>query len=263
MREAGPVGTAPGLDVPVPVTPHPPWLDRLAKAAQRVAPEYFGRALPPREGGRKSAVLILFGPHPEGGEDVVLTHRSNTLRSHAGQISFPGGRLDPTDAGPVPGALREAHEEIGLDIGTVRVVTQLPELYINVSASVVTPVVAWWERPMPLSVRSPAEVAQVDRVPLARLTTPRHRFTAVHPSGYHGPAFAVDDMLIWGFTANVLTTVFDLAGLEEPWDDTVQRTLPDHFFQRLPRPAVPDGPRRDHRNGTAGRGEGSPSGESR
>jgi len=63
----------------------------------QLEPEFFSRFLPPDEGGRQSAVLILFGPGEDGGEDVVLTERSHSMRSHAGQVSFPGGAIDPTD----------------------------------------------------------------------------------------------------------------------------------------------------------------------
>ena len=71
--------------------------------------------IPPPADGRRSAVLILFGHDPEHGPDVLLTERASTLRSHAGQVSFPGGRTDPDDRDAVATALREAEEETGLE----------------------------------------------------------------------------------------------------------------------------------------------------
>jgi 8-oxo-dGTP pyrophosphatase MutT (NUDIX family) len=193
-------------------------------------PEFFSRFLPPDEGGRQSAVLILFGPNAEGGEDVVLTQRSHSMRSHAGQVSFPGGAIDPIDSGPVSAAMREAQEEVGLDRAGVEVVAELPALYLQPSNFVVTPVLAWWAEPTPISVVDHLEVARVLRAPLSELTDPARRFTITHPSGFVGPAFDVDGLLVWGFTAGLLSKVIELAGLERPWDRDDHRPLPAHLL---------------------------------
>jgi len=192
-------------------------------------PGFFSRFAPPDQGGRASAVLILFGPSPQGGEDVVLTERSHSMRSHAGQVSFPGGAIDPVDTGPVSAALREAREEVGLDPAGVQVVAQLPALYLPPSNFVVTPVLAWWAQPSPISVVDHLEVARVLRAPLSELTDPARRFTVSHPSGFVGPAFDVDGLLVWGFTAGLLSKVIELAGLERSWDRADQRPLPAHL----------------------------------
>lgn len=192
-------------------------------------PSWFSAFLPPAEGGRQSAVLMLFGPNDDGGEDVVLTERSSALRSHAGQVSFPGGSLDCGDSGPVSAALREAHEEVGLDPDGVEIIAELPALYLSPSDFVVTPVVAWWPQPTPIGVVDTAEVARVVRAPLRELTDPARRFTVTHPSGYLGPAFDVDGLLVWGFTAGLLSKVIELSGLEREWDRTSRRPLPDRF----------------------------------
>lgn len=218
----------------------PRWMRALTTRLGEVPPQYFSRFLP---GGTESAsaVLMLFGPHEGsgGGEDVVLTQRSSALRSHAGQVSFPGGRLDPDDAGPVCAALREAREEIDLDHRGVQIVANLPTLSIPVSNSAVTPVLAWWASPSPIRASSPMEVERVVRVRVADLLEPEHRFTVIHPSGYRGPGFAVADLFIWGFTAGLLAKTLDLAGLTRPWDVRRVEPLPDRFERRPGDPQTP------------------------
>lgn len=98
----------------------PGWLDPVVHAVETVEPLQLSRFLPPEDGGgRQSAVLILFG-EGELGPELLLMERASSLRSHAGQPSFPGGALDPEDGdpkadGPLRAALREAEEETGLD----------------------------------------------------------------------------------------------------------------------------------------------------
>jgi 8-oxo-dGTP pyrophosphatase MutT (NUDIX family) len=174
---------------------------------------------------RRSAVLILFGEGPAG-PDVLLIEKSAHLRSHAGQPAFPGGQADPGDDYPIGTALREAEEEAGVDPDGVRVLATLQELFLGPSDNLVVPVVAWWDDPRDVSTGDPAEVARVARVPLAELTDPANRFRVSHPSGYIGPAFAVADMLVWGFTAGLLDAILDAAGLAQPWDTRDVRPLP-------------------------------------
>jgi 8-oxo-dGTP pyrophosphatase MutT (NUDIX family) len=201
-------------------------MDQLQARLSEQDPAFFRRFSPPDEGARASAVLILFGPTEGGGEDVVLTERSRSMRSHAGQVSFPGGGIDPLDSGPVFAALREAREEVGLDPAGVEVVAELPALYLPPSNYVVTPILAWWARPSPISVVDQLEVARVLRAPLSELTDPARRFMVAHPSGFVGPAFDVDGLLVWGFTAWLLSKVIELAGLEVSWDQSDCRPLP-------------------------------------
>ncbi|WP_432035701.1 NUDIX hydrolase [Streptomyces cucumeris] len=200
----------------------PEWLLPLARAAETIEPTQLSRFLPPRAGGRPSAVLVLFGEGARGPE-LLLMERSGSLRSHAGQPSFPGGALDPEDGdpdgtGPLRAALREAEEETGLDPTGVQIFSVLPRLYIPVSGFVVTPVLGWWHRPSPVGPVDPAETARVFTVPVADLTDPANRATAVHPRGHTGPAFLVGGALVWGFTAGVIDRILHFAGWERPWD---------------------------------------------
>lgn len=196
----------------------PPWLATLAEAAAHLPVPAPLR--PPAEGARASAVLVLFGeggPVTTAGPDVLLIQRNNGLRRHAGQPAFPGGAVDPGDSGPVACALREAAEETGLDTTGVRVLTVLPELYINPSRFRVTPVLAWWHTPTEVWPADIAEVASVTRVSVAELTDPDNRVHVRGPSGLLFPAFQVRGMLVWGFTGWLLTELLRLGGWERPW----------------------------------------------
>ncbi|MDX3097544.1 CoA pyrophosphatase [Streptomyces sp. ME01-24h] len=200
----------------------PSWLDPVVRAVDAVQPEQLSRFLPPPSGGRPSAVLILLGTGAEGPE-LLLMERAASLRSHAGQPSFPGGALDPEDGdpeggGPLRAALREAWEETGLDPSGVQVFGALPRLYIPVSDFVVTPVLGWWRTPSPVGAVDPAETARVFTVPVADLTDPDNRAMVTHPSGLKGPAFLVRDALVWGFTAGLIDRILHHAGWERPWD---------------------------------------------
>ena len=226
-RDPGPAAAGP--EVTVTTEDLPEWLAPVARAAASVEPRQLSRFLPPERGGRQSAVLILFG-HGARGPELLLMERAGTLRSHAGQPSFPGGSLDPEDGdpegvGPIRAALREAQEETGLDPSGVQVFGVLPRLYIPVSGFVVTPVLGWWRVPSPVAAVDRAETARVFTVPVADLTDPAHRVTSRHPSGHIGPAFLVESALVWGFTAGVIDRILHYAGWEIPWDRDKQVPL--------------------------------------
>ena len=230
----------------------PEWLHQLAEAVAAVKPgdHLLGGPRLRRPSSltgtpSPSAVLILFADSVVHGPDVLITERSATLRSHAGQAAFPGGRIDPLDGigtpaeGPVRAALREAREEAGVDPAGVRVFGVLPELYLQPSDFLVTPVLGWWHTPADAAVASPDEVAAVHRVPVAALVDPANRYRLRHPSGFQGPAFVVDELLVWGFTAAVLDAVLRLAGWERPWEpaEVLDYPLDMREFRRTHGPA--------------------------
>jgi 8-oxo-dGTP pyrophosphatase MutT (NUDIX family) len=199
----------------------PAWLADLAAAAAAMD---VPRALrPPAFGGRRSAVLVLFGDGP----DLLFIQRSEGLRRHPGQPAFPGGAIEDDDDGPIGAALREAAEETGLDPDGVEVLGTLPELYITRSGFRVVPVLAWWREPTAVRPVDIGEVAAVERVPVATLADPGSRVTLRHPSGRTGPAFRVGSMLIWGFTGLLVDRLLSLAGWERPWDAAAIAELPE------------------------------------
>ena len=219
---------------------------QLLKLVRRGTGFEADRFAPRVRGARPAAVLLLFGvldAHPAhrrsaavpGDLDVLLVGRARSLSDHPGQVSFPGGRIDPGDAGPEAAAVREAVEETGLDPAGVEVLGTLGRRAVPVSNHVVTPVLAWWAAPSPVAVVDHGESALVFRTPVADLLDPARRRTAVMATtrGEHrSPAFLLDGPdgtprdgpVVWGFTALVLDAVFDGLGWTQPWDEDV--TLP-------------------------------------
>jgi 8-oxo-dGTP pyrophosphatase MutT (NUDIX family) len=215
----------------------PAWMERVADQLAQDTPEYFRTFAPPVGWHRRSAVLMLFAPGAPGapgvpgarGEQVLLTERAPHLRSHPGQVSFPGGRMDPEDETIVRTALREAQEEVGVAPGYVDVVLTMPELFLTPSQNSVAPVLAWCPAPSPARVIDPNEVARAAWVPVADLVDPARRFTVTHPLGYRGPGFEAEGLFVWGFTAMLLSSLLDIAGLALPWDEGREVPLPDRL----------------------------------
>lgn len=174
------------------------------------------------EGARDAAVLVpvVLSPEPS----LIFTVRTEHLPSHKGQISFPGGSLGP-DESVVAAALREAHEEIGLDPDSVRVVGELDATPTFVSGFVVTPVVGILDE-LPELRPNPAEVAEVVVVPIARL----NEEIRSEPGFFHldrtypTEAWVWEDKVIWGLTARLLRTFLtilaDLGLATMPGDTT-------------------------------------------
>jgi 8-oxo-dGTP pyrophosphatase MutT (NUDIX family) len=204
----------------------PDWLRPLTDAL--ADPEQLASvvAIRPGVGARAAAVLILIGPGPE----ILFVERPTTMRTHAGQIAFPGGAADPGDADLAATALREATEEVGVDPSSVQVLGQLPPAHVDVSGFDVTAVVGWWAEPGPIGAVDAREVASVLVVPVSRLVDPAHRARVQHPSGYTGPAFLIDGHLIWGLTAHLLDGVLTLAGWQQPWDTDRTLEIPARYL---------------------------------
>jgi 8-oxo-dGTP pyrophosphatase MutT (NUDIX family) len=205
-----------GVAYPEQVALLPAWLQEVAQAAEAMTAEEVTRYVPPHGEGRHSAVLILFSDD----RDVLLIQRASTMRSHAGQPAFPGGAVDDEDENAAGAALREAQEETGLDPAGVVVFGALPDLWVHVTNYVVTPVLAWWRSPSPVWAQDAAEVESVHRVPIADLVDPANRCRILHPSGFVGPGFQVQGILVWGFTGGILSTLLDTMKWSVPWDES-------------------------------------------
>ena len=245
------------MSAAVPLTPDlgPPWLRPLVDNVDQM-PEAFRRRLPAdvlamvtaaralssaasgRGAGREAAVLVLFsGPATgpaDGGlphdADLLLTVRASSLRHHAGQAAFPGGASDPGDDGPVATAFREAREETGIDLSRLHPLATMERTFIAPSRFHVVPVLAYSPDPGPVSVVNEAETAIVARVPVRAFINPANRLMVYRRTlsrRWAGPAFLLNEMLVWGFTGQVISAVLDVAGWAQPWDTDDLRELDD------------------------------------
>jgi 8-oxo-dGTP pyrophosphatase MutT (NUDIX family) len=162
----------------------------------------------PGTGTRAAAVLVLIVPGDDGEARVVLTERVDRGGHHSGEVSFPGGATEMADADAAATALREAREEVALDVAAagVRVVGQLEQFWIPVSDFRVTPVLAIAER-RPVLMASPDEVARIVEAPLAAFL-PGAEIEIVERTIRDWPlrygAYPVDGLRVWGATARVL-----------------------------------------------------------
>jgi 8-oxo-dGTP pyrophosphatase MutT (NUDIX family) len=229
----------------------PPWLKPLVDNARAVKQAYRRRV--PAEllalvtvanakaaltgTGRDAAVLVLFsGPadSPSGGlpddADLLVTVRASTLRHHAGQAAFPGGAADPGDDGPIFTAMREATEETGIDTSRLTPLATLEKMFIPPSGFHVVPVLAYSPDPGPVSVVDESETAVVARVPVRAFINPENRLMVYRKENTRrlaGPAFLLNEMLVWGFTGQVISAMLDVAGWARPWNTEDVRELDD------------------------------------
>jgi 8-oxo-dGTP pyrophosphatase MutT (NUDIX family) len=229
----------------------PPWLKPLTdncrdvKSAyrRRVPPEVLAMVMAANVkaavsgDGRDAAVLVLFSGPSESASgglpddaDLLVTVRASTLRHHAGQAAFPGGAADPGDGGPVHTALREANEETGIDISRLQPLCTLERMFIPPSGFHVVPVLAYSPDPGPVAVVDESETAIVARVPVRAFVNPQNRIMVYRKENTRrtaGPAFLLNEMLVWGFTGQVISAMLDVAGWAQPWNTDDIREVED------------------------------------
>ena len=159
---------------------------------------------------RVSAVLVALVEHPNG-PSVILTRRTDHLRNHPGQISFPGGRVEESES-VHEAAVREAHEEIGLNPESVHIIGELDPLTTFVSNSLIIPVVARIDG-VPSFTLQEAEVARVFIAPLhdlAREDTYRNEWWSRPQGDINIHFFELDDETVWGATGRILRQLIDV-----------------------------------------------------
>ena len=214
-----------------------PWADLgdadrqpdLAAVRFSIAPLGEGRPFTGGDLARKPSAVLVPVYEEDGTVHVVLTRRAWHLRSHPGEVSFPGGRCDPGET-PVQTALREAHEELNLDPSSVEVVGELDHLATVSSGSLIVPVVGVLSG-RPELVPAPDEVDAAIHVPLTELLTPEvwreelwdAREWANHSGGVQPITFffELEGDTVWGATANMLR---ELLGPHKPAPAATTRT---------------------------------------
>lgn len=162
---------------------------------------------------RVSAVLVALVEHPDG-PSVILTRRTDHLRNHPGQISFPGGRVEESES-VHEAAVREAHEEIGLNPDSVHIIGELDPLTTFVSNSLIIPVVARIDG-VPSFTLQEAEVARVFIAPLhdlAREDTYRNEWWSRPQGDINIHFFELDDETVWGATGRILRQLIDVVAV--------------------------------------------------
>lgn len=214
----------PGENVSLQPDLAPRWMSQLVgRSTEEDGRKAFGRA------AKEAAVLVLLTgdrdaetlPDDAG---LLITHRSPTMRSHAGQMAFPGGRVDPEDVNAVDCALREAWEETGLDRTSVTPLAQLQSAHVRTNRNPVHPVLAYWDDPTELEATSLEETDDVFVAPISELLDPANR-VMIKWFTYKGPAFRSNGYLIWGFTGAIIDSLLSASGWEREWDRSTARSL--------------------------------------
>lgn len=201
------------------------WLSNFMSRVDELRNDAFLYNIRPKatdvEATKQGAVLILLHDGVSGPE-VLITLRSEGLRAHSGQPSFPGGALEESESAR-DAALRESSEEVGLVRESVDVLAELPQLFIPPSNFHVTPILGFWREPHLLTPERSEEVVRAEMIALDELANPANRIMLRHRSGYRGPAFDVAGMRIWGFTGGILDRLLHHGGFEREWNQ--ERTV--------------------------------------
>lgn len=188
--------------VPRPITADPRLLPRDIDDAPRE--ERWDRSrFPP---ARAASTLLLIYPAADGSLTIPLTVRHAALRNHAGEVSLPGGAVDPADASAEAAALREAHEEVGVEPGLVRVLGTLDRVWIPVSNFELQPFVGAVDR-RPVLRPHVAEVASIVELPLSHLLSEAALTEElIEGDGWRLRAgvYRYGGQRIWGATARIL-----------------------------------------------------------
>lgn len=163
-----------------------------------------------REGALRDAAVLV--PVVDSGDEasVILTKRAETLRSHTGQIAFPGRHIDATDASPEAAAMREAHEEIGLDEAFIDIAGRMPD-YVTGSGYRIAPVLAVVRPGFELKLNDD-EVESVFEVPLRFLMDPSNHgrdSRVFHDLEWFFYDMPYEGRRIWGVTAGIIRTVYE------------------------------------------------------
>lgn len=189
----------------------------FARQVEKIRNTLVGVTPAPREelANKSNAAAVLMPLFERDGElHVVFIRRSDHVASHRGQVAFPGGRVEAVDATLLDAALREAHEEVGLDPASVEVIGGLPTMHTTASGIIVAPFVGVIAPDAPLKP-DPSEVAEIFDVPLSALRDPRFRGDYEwNPDGRARaskfPAILYGGQVIWGLTLRITINLLEI-----------------------------------------------------
>jgi 8-oxo-dGTP pyrophosphatase MutT (NUDIX family) len=191
-------------------------IEKLRRALHQTDPD----DRPGRDAAAREAAVLVPIVQREGDLHLVFIRRSDSVESHRGQVAFPGGRVDPSDTTLLDTALREAHEEVGIEPHLVDVLGGFPTMSTVSSGIWVAPFVGLLKRPVEYLIQQ-VEVAEVFEVPLRVLADPRYRGLYEWRRDKGGPslnfpAIFYSGQTIWGLTLRITESLLDIMGTPRP-----------------------------------------------